>query len=155
MTRLAGASIGLAILLCGAVAASAAVGPSEGRSRLEREIRGAIDEEPWLTESERALIERECGYGRGEWDGRNVSISDGVLTCSNGRRVDSPQVREAMRAAGDRISARVAAIMDRPSIRAAIEAVADEARIEALARLGERWGSRRRDRDRDDDRDDD
>lgn len=125
------------------VGADAAAQPSRGETahaRLDRVIDLAIHGEgPFLLPRERALVERKCGYAPGTWDGNNFSMDDGVLRCSNGRRVDDPEVRAMMAEAGPRISRRVNAAMARPEVRAAIAAVAEEASREALARLsGER-----------------
>jgi len=90
---------------------------------------------PFFTAPERAVIEQACGYAPGAWDGFQVNINDGVLTCTNGRRADSPQVRAVLAAAEPRIERRVEAVMARPEIVAAIGRVAREAEAEALREL--------------------
>jgi len=124
--------------------AEAQSGRSDAQARLQAEIQRAIHAEgPMLLASERALIERKCGYAPGSWDGENFSMTNGILICSNGRRVDDPEVRSMMAVAGRRISRRVNAAMASPQIRAAIDAVAEEAEAEALAALAERRRVRR------------
>jgi hypothetical protein len=104
--------------------------------RLGDEIQRAIRAGgPFFTAEERAVIERACGYPAGSYDGFEANMSDGVFTCTNGRRADSAEVRAVMAAAGPRIGARVAAAMDRPEVRAAIERVASEASAAALAAI--------------------
>ena len=90
------------------------------------------------------LIERKCGYAPGSWDGNNLNMSNGIMTCGNGRRVDDPEVRAMMEVAGGRISRRVNAVMQRPEIRNAIAAVARQASGEALAELDMGGRERRR-----------
>lgn len=120
---------------------------NDAHSRLQAEIQRAIHADgPMLLASERALVERKCGYAPGSWNGENFSMTNGILICSNGRRVDDPEVRSMMAVAGRRISRRVNAAMSRPEIRAAIDAVAEEAQSEALTGLAERRRARRRDR---------
>jgi hypothetical protein len=129
----------LCIALVGVLAAgAAAAGPERGsaEARLEAVIKRAIHAEgPLLLASERALIERKCGYAPGQWDGNNFNMSNGVLHCSNGRKVDDPEVRAMMDVAGPRIGRRVSAAMARPEVKAAISAVAREASAEAMAEL--------------------
>ena len=90
---------------------------------------------PFFNAEERAVIERACGYGAGSWDGFEANMSDGVFTCSNGRRVDSPEVRAVMASAGPRIGARVSRIMDSPEVQQAIGEVAERAQAAALASI--------------------
>jgi hypothetical protein len=130
-----------------AVPVMAQHGRSESESRLKATIDRAIHADgPFFEPSERALIERKCGYAPGTWDGNNISMSNGILTCSNGRRVDDREVRAMMEVAGQRISRRVSAVMEQPEIRAVIAAVAEEASAKALAELGSHRRERRRDR---------
>ena len=124
--------------------APAQSGRIDAQARLRAEVQRAIHTDgPMLLASERALVERKCGYTPGSWDGYNFSMTNGVLVCSNGRRVDDPEVRAMMAVAGPRISRRVREAMARPAVRAAISAVADEASAEALARVSERRRTRR------------
>jgi hypothetical protein len=111
--------------------------------RLGRTIRQAIEAEgPWLLPAERALIERKCGYAAGSGNSDSITFNDGVLICENGRRVDDPEVRAMMAAVGPRISRRVQAVMNSPSVRNAISAVADGAVQRALESIRE-WSPRR------------
>ena len=141
-----------AILVAGlgfsiAVPVMAQPGRSDSESRLEATIERAIHADgPFFTPGERALVERKCGYAPGGWDGNNISMSDGILTCANGRRVNDPQVRAMMEVAGERISRRVNAVMASSEIRAAIAAVAGEAEAKALAELATHRRERRRNR---------
>ena len=135
-------AISAALVLVTAMPAAAQ--DSEASARLSRSINQAMEAEgPWLLPAERALIARKCGYTPAEADSDNVSMMHGVLICSNGRRVDDPEVRAMMEIAGERISRRVNAVMSRPAIREAIRAVSDEAVREAMARLGEERPRRR------------
>lgn len=132
----------MGVALLGALAAGpATAGPERGpaQARLNAVIQRAIHAEgPLMLADERALIERKCGYQAGSWDGSNFSMNEGVLHCSNGRKVDDPEVRAMMKVAGPRIGRRVKAAMARPEVTAAIDAVAREASARALARLRER-----------------
>jgi hypothetical protein len=94
---------------------------------------------PFFTGEDRALIERACGYAPGEWDGFELNHSNDVLICTNGRRVDDPEVRAAIDRAAPRISRQVRAVMARDDVRAAINRVAaraTERAMRALARRG-------------------
>ncbi len=125
--------------LFGALAAAPARAAPEqpAEARLDAAIQRAIRAEgPFLLRSERALLERKCGYAPGAWKGESFSMNDGVLRCENGRRVDDPEVRAMMKVVGPRIGRRVSAAMARPEVRAAIAAVANEASAKALAELG-------------------
>jgi len=104
---------------------------------INREIRA---EGPFFTPSEQAVIVAACGYAPGEWDGYSANNVEGVFHCTNGRVVDSPELRAVMRTAAPRIERRVEAVMARPDIKAAIARVADEAAARAMARLAERRG---------------
>ena len=118
---------------------------SGAEARLNAVIERAIHADgPFFTQSERALIERKCGYAPGSWDGNNLNMSNGIMTCGNGRRVDDPEVRAMMEVAGERISRRVNAVMQSPEIRNAIAAVARQASEEALAELDMGGRERRR-----------
>ena len=86
------------------------------------------------------MIERKCGYAPGSWDGFDLQFSGGVLVCSNGRRVEDPEIRAMISAAEPRIASRVDAVMHRPEIAAAIEAVAREAQVQALQAVRARHG---------------
>jgi len=131
-------ALSAAIAFACAVPATAQDRTETPEIRLSRTINNALEAEGgWLLPAERALIDRKCGYV-GEEAGRDtVSMSDGVLICSNGRRVDDPEVRAMVEVAGERISRRVHAVMDSPAVRNAIAAVSDEAVREALDGLRE------------------
>lgn len=130
------AAAGLALALASAPvaashdpeAATEAAGERLGET-IEQRIRA---EGPFLTTEERALIERRCGYPAGRLDGYSVSISDGILTCDDGRRIDDPEVRAMAEVAGPRISRRVNAVMESAEVRGAIEAVSRQASEQAL-----------------------
>ena len=138
------------LALClGAGAALPAAAQNEredAQDRLHQLIDRAIHAEgPFFTPSERALVERKCGMASGSWNGDNFNMSNGVMTCPNGRRIARDREIEAMMdVAGERISRRVNAVMRSAEIQAAISAVAREASARALAELGERRGGRRR-----------
>jgi hypothetical protein len=86
--------------------------------------RGIRAEGPFFTPEERAVIERACGY--------EANMQNGVFVCTNGRRVDSPEVRAVMEAAGPRIGERVRRTMTSDEVQGAIREVAAEAQAEAL-----------------------
>ena len=117
---------------------AAARDETAAEKRLEAVIERAIHADgPFLQPQERALIERKCGYAPGSWKGESFSMTNGVLTCDNGRRVDDPEIRAMMDVVGPRISRRVNAAMKRPEVTAAIDAVAREASAAALKELAE------------------
>ncbi|HST37544.1 MAG TPA: hypothetical protein VLK25_13070 [Allosphingosinicella sp.] len=131
--------IGLAT--AGALAAAAVPQPevpAEASAEASGEALGTLIEGrlraggPFFTAQERTVIDRACGYETGEWDGFQVNINDGILTCANGRRADSPEVRAVLAAAEPRIEARVQALMASPEITEAIAAIAEAASAEAL-----------------------
>ena len=118
------APIALAAALLVSLPSGAMAEPAAG-ARLGTAINRAIHEGgPFFNAEERAAIERKCGYAPGSWDGFDLHFSNGVLICSNGRRVDDPEIRAIMAAAEPRITSRVDAVMHRPEILAAIEGVA-------------------------------
>jgi hypothetical protein len=107
-------------------------------TRLERTIEQAMESDgPWLLPAERALIARKCGYAPGTRDGESLTMSNGVLICANGRRVDDPEVRAMVGVAGPRISRRVRAVMDSPAVKDALAAVSNGAVQRALQALGD------------------
>jgi len=89
----------------------------------------------FFTPKERAGIEAMCGYRPGEWDGFEMNDTNGVFHCTNGRSVDSPEMRAILEAAAPRIEARVRGVMESAEIKAAIAKVAADARARALAAL--------------------
>lgn len=139
----------LALLVAALAAAAlsafpvAAAGEDEhgAKAGLHRTVHEAIHEGgPLFTAAERAVIERKCGYAKGEWDGFQANMNDGIFHCTNGRRLDDPEIRSLLAAAQPRIQARVQKAMNRPEVRAAIAAVAAEARDKALAAHAARHG---------------
>jgi len=122
----------LATLALGPAATSASPAEDTLDRTIDRAIRAGG---PFFTAPERALIERKCGYAAGQWDGFQANMSDGVFLCSNGRRVDDPEMRAMLRAAEPRIERRVEAVMADPAIEAAIGRVAQEATAEAMREL--------------------
>jgi hypothetical protein len=139
-----------AAALLAAMAAFAAPGAAQRSSdrngveaaedRLNDVINNAIHADgPFFNAQERALVERKCGYAPGSWNGLSFNMSDGVLHCTNGRRVDDAEVRAMMEVAGPRISARVDAALARPEVAAAIEATAERAAARALREVREEF----------------
>ena len=120
--------------------------PAAGRAAPEEDSLGRVinralrADGPFFTPAERALIERKCGYAPGQYDGFDANISNGIFTCSNGRRVDDPELRAMLRAAEPRIAGRVRAVMARPEVTAAIDRVARVATERALRRVHARRG---------------
>ena len=113
-------------------------GAQEAGARLGARIEAAIKADgPFFTPEEQAVIERKCGYPAGSWDGFEVSVSNGVLTCRGGKRVDDAEMRALLAVAEPRIERRVETAMDSPEVRDAITAVAEEAEREALAGIDE------------------
>ena len=97
------------LMLWLAATGSAAAAPPDATDRMVRstvESRGSI-----FTDSERATIAARCGYGA-EWNGRNVVMNDGVLICSDGRRVDDPEVRAITTRVSERVTLRVREALD-------------------------------------------
>jgi hypothetical protein len=136
-------SAAVAVAWVGGIGSSAtamAAGPkTEAGERLGRTIDRAIHAEgPFFTPAEQAVIRRKCGYAPGEWDGSQANMSNGVFTCTNGRRVADAEMRELMDVAGERIGRRVSAAMQSAEVREAIGRVADEATQRALSRLSTR-----------------
>ena len=139
-----------ALWITGAVAGAAALAvpaaPSETREsaaevRLDQAIEQAIHAEgPFLTAEEQALIQRKCGYAPGSAESESLNMSDGVLHCSNGRKVDDPEVRAMVAVVRPRIQARVRGIMSRPEIKEAIASVSREEVQKALRGLERDWG---------------
>jgi hypothetical protein len=119
-----------AALAAAMLAAAPAAARSESRqmqvveARLEAALVEALRADgPFFTAQERALIERACAYPAGSWNGYEFSMTDGVLHCTNGLDVDTPEVRAMMDVAAPRIGRRVAAAMARPRVRSAVAAV--------------------------------
>ena len=136
--RLSGQFLCVAMLAALVPAAAAASPESEALGNLiRREMRAGG---PWFNAGESALIERKCGYRPGQWDGYRMEISNGVFTCTNGRRVDDPEMRAMLHAAQPRISARVRTVMASPAVREAIDRVARNATERAMRRIRERHG---------------
>lgn len=131
-------------LCAAALALAAASAPAAPRVEGQDELSALIDRNlrsggSWFTPSERAVIERKCGYRPGEWDGFEANLSNGTFTCRNGRVVrDDPEMRAVLKAAEPRIRARVEAVMKRADVTAAIGRVARIAAAEALREVDAR-----------------
>ena len=124
-----------------AVLAAFVLVPAIGRAAPEEEaLDRIIDRElhaggSFFTAPERALIERKCGYAPGHWDGFQLNITNHVLVCTNGRRVDDAEVRAMLRVAEPRIERRVTEVMARPEVSAAINRVAEAATERAMRQV--------------------
>jgi hypothetical protein len=131
------AVLGLGAVALGGGAGGASAGPSRGgEDRLGGRIESAIKAEgPFFTAGERAVIEHKCGYAAGSFDGFEVNISDGVLTCKDGRRVDDAGMRALLAVAEPRIERRVERVMQSPEVRGALREVAHKAERAALAAI--------------------
>lgn len=138
MNAMRSAAFAAAVAASITLAGPAVAQDADAEARVDRAIDSAMEAEgPWLLPAEQALITRKCGYAPGSRDGESVSMSDGVLICANGRRVDDPEVRAMMRVAGPRISRRVRAVMDSPAVKNALSLVVDGAVERALKDLRE------------------
>ena len=130
---------GFAAFALAFAAPSPAASPDRGEDEVSRLVTGHLRSGgSWFTPAERALIERKCGYAPGEWDGFELNLSRGTLTCTNGRVVEDPETRAVLKAAEPRINARVEAVMARADVAAAIGRVADAAAAEALREMDSR-----------------
>jgi hypothetical protein len=140
------AAIGVVAASAGG-AASAAPAAHEARAergteaaerRLNRLVDAGIrDGGPFFTAEERAVIERACGYEAGSFDGFSANMTDGTFICSNGRRVDTPEIRAVMAAAGPRISERVRRTLGSQEFRDAVSEIARTASEEAMRAVRE------------------
>lgn len=123
-------AVALPAALAGLAAPAAAAPDDEGLGDLINQRLRA--DGPFFTADERAVIDRACGYAPGEWDGFSMNTNDGVLRCTNGRRVDSPEVRGVLRAAEPRIEARVERVMESAEVQDAIARVTERATSRAM-----------------------
>lgn len=64
-------------------------------------------DEPLLLPDEIALIERRCGDAPDTEGGESIILSDGILICGDGRRIDDPEVRAMVAVLSPRISSRL------------------------------------------------
>lgn len=136
-------ALALAAAIAAALAATAMPPPVAAQERAGERLGAMVQDAlreggPFFTPEERAVIERKCGYAPGSWDGFEINVSNGVLQCRDGRRVDDPEVRAIMASARPRIEARVEAVMERAEIAEAIGAVAREATDKAMRALADR-----------------
>ncbi|HEX8578869.1 MAG TPA: hypothetical protein VF655_04655 [Allosphingosinicella sp.] len=133
----AGCALALSAVALGSGGGAASAHPAAApEDKLGERIEAAIKKDgPFLTAAERAVIERKCGYPAGSFDGFEVSITNGVLTCRDGRRVDDAEMRALLAVAEPRIERRVRSVMESPEVQGAIEAVAENAQREALASI--------------------
>lgn len=116
----------LAAASTGTAAPPADVGPAH--------VKKTHQKEAVFTDSERALITARCGYGS-DWNGRDVRFENGVLVCSNSRRVDDPEVRALAERVGERVRARVREAMNRAQLARATSRRAHEQVRERMRRL--------------------
>jgi hypothetical protein len=140
------AAIGLAAASAGGVASAAPAaqetraeqGTEVAERRLNRLVDAGIREGgPFFTDEERAVIERACGYEAGSYDGFSANMTDGTFICSNGRRVDTPEIRALMATAGPRISERVRRTLGSLEFRDAISEIARTASEQAVRAVRE------------------
>lgn len=115
------------------LAAPAGAQADDGEDGLGEMVTARLRAEgPFFTGEERAVIENACGYAPGEWDGFEFNTHNGILRCTNGRRVDSPEVRRVIRAAEPRIEARVERVMESAEVRQAIAQITERATSRAM-----------------------
>ena len=141
------AAIGVAAASAGGAASAAAPAAEEMRAergtaaaerRLNRMVDAGIREGgPFFTAEERGVIERACGYEAGSFDGFTANMTDGTFICSNGRRVDTPEIRAVMATAGPRISERVRRTLGSPEFREAVSEIARTASEQAVRAVHE------------------
>ena len=128
----AGAALGLAAIAPTRAPAAAADEIEDAGNRLGSMITSRLRAGgPFFTAEEQAVINQACGYAPGEWDGFEINMSDGRLTCTNGRRVDTPEVRRVLAAAEPRIERRVEEVMESAEVRGAIARISAEATARA------------------------
>ncbi|HEV2747374.1 MAG TPA: hypothetical protein VGW34_08780 [Allosphingosinicella sp.] len=124
-------SLGAIVVIAAVLAAAAAAGGGAAQARqgaASAAIERGIDREGQVvTPQEQAMIRARCG----DRDGSSFHLSDGMLVCANGRRVDDPEMQALGERIADRAEARVEAAMSRPDVVAALDG-------EATARMGER-----------------
>ena len=128
MPNLAKASAVIAGLVL-ALAGPAAAAPGEEAGRKLAGPKASI-----FTDGERAVVAARCGYGA-EWNGRNVVMNDGVLICSNGRRVNDPEVRAITARVGERVRVRVREAIDQAQVARTISRRAREQVRERMRHL--------------------
>lgn len=125
-----------AMAMAGAVGAEPGKGPGPAEAagdRLGATIESRLEAEgPWITEEDQAVIDRKCGYAPGESDRHGISISNGVLLCSNGRKVDDAETRALLAIVQPRIERRVKRVMESAEVEAAIAVASSQAAAEAL-----------------------
>ena len=110
----------------------------EAGRRIERIVDAGIrGGGPFFTAEERAVIERACGYDAGSFDGFSANMRNRTFVCSNGRTVDTPEIRAVMAAAGPRIEERVRRTIGSAEFREAVDAVARDATAEAMRAVRE------------------
>jgi hypothetical protein len=136
-------AIGLAAASAGGSATAGRPDPAPSREqtaevRLEQLIeRGIRQGGPFFAVEERAVIETACGYAPGSFEGFTANFRDGTFVCSNGRTVDSPEIRAVMVSAGPRIEERVRRTVGSPEFREAVSAIARNASEQAMRALRE------------------
>ena len=147
MVIAAGCALVVSSVALGSGVADAEARPASGAQaagdRLGARIEAALKADgPYFTPEERATIERKCGYPAGSWDGYEVNVSNGVLTCRGGKRVDDAEMRALLVVAEPRIERRVNAVMESPEVQGAIRAVAEDAERQALAGIDQAAAAR-------------
>jgi hypothetical protein len=91
-----------------------------------------LDEEgPILSQTDEAMIRAKCGTGPARNSG--IQFNGGALVCSNGRRVDDPEVRALAARIDSRVKAHLDRVMRRPEVKAALNGEVD-ARVRAALR---------------------
>jgi hypothetical protein len=135
LAAVCGVAVSGVVLGSGAAPAGAHPG-AVPEDKLGQRIEAAIKKDgPFLTPAEQALMERKCGYPAGSSDGFSISISNGVLICRDGRKVDDAETRAMLAVAEPRIERRIRTVMGSAEVQGAIRATAETARLEALASI--------------------
>lgn len=108
--------------------------PQDGAAALKAAIDAAgAKHEPIVTPDDKALIAHKCGYAT--WDGKDISLNDGVLICKNGRRVADAETRALEVRISKRARAYANAVMGDPEVKRAINLVAKQATKEVMVKV--------------------
>ncbi len=111
-------------------------GSTSAQSTQERDLHAAIKragdrQEPIVTRADKAMIAAKCGYAP-DWDGDNISLNNGVLTCADGKKVSDDETRAMAKGISRRADKYVQGVMNDPAVKRAIDGTAQRAAKEAI-----------------------